>query len=103
MLEHNPELYQKLSTPFSDEESLNRAYALFYEAVKKLRIKYKIPDVVVTCAASHKKGKKGCTLLGSFHFGDSRRVEGLLIEGLRQIWITKSKNILAVLEGNEGD
>lgn len=63
----NPKLYRQLSEPFADSDAASKAAKDFADEMAELRIKHKMPDVVVIISVNYlnKDGDEGeiqCTL-----------------------------------------
>lgn len=72
-VENDPNNYHEMSKPFENPEQANQAISDFYEDLKAIRKKHKIPDVLVVLEASviYESGNRG-EFMHHVGLGDAR-------------------------------
>jgi hypothetical protein len=66
----DPKKYAEIAQPFESEEQATKVAAEFFNAVRKLREQYRIPEVIVSYQVYVKTDKGVEALMGSGGWGD---------------------------------
>lgn len=74
----DPGLYNELSKPFSSQKKAERMVKGFWNELRALRKKYKIPNIVCVYQFTFKDGEEDKLVVNHGHCGDSRLVLPLL-------------------------
>lgn len=67
----DPKLYARLSAPFATLDEADAALCAFHAAVRKLRAKHRIADVVMVSCVSHTAGNDTQPVIAMSQNGDS--------------------------------
>lgn len=93
----NPELYERMSEPYTDGSAAVHALRAFLDEVKELREKHRIPEIVVGAGVYSANGD-GVVMSSTFcQFGNAVRVFGIVEE------IRSELAIAIVQEGVKAD
>lgn len=66
----NPKLFRELSVPFKDLDAANAALDAFYEDLLALRIKHKIPTLLILTHVGYEDKDQEITASSSLRVGD---------------------------------
>lgn len=92
-LNANPEEYRHLSQPFLSEQDVDRALGDFYRDLKKLRTKYRIPDISISVMVQYENR----SFISSIHWGDPLRAEPMLTYALGKVRAAKDDFLRSLL------
>jgi hypothetical protein len=101
---NDPVLFRKLDNPFDSEESANRAIESFYEGVRELRQKFKLPNVaiVIECGVMRESMREGRAFSWA-QMGDTQKSEDLLAYGFGQAVAERKEMVAKLLAGITGE
>jgi hypothetical protein len=74
----DPDLYEKMSEPYSSEDKAKRMLEGFWNELRALRKKYKLPNIVCVYQCTFKEGDEEKLVTNHGFCGDSRLVLPLL-------------------------
>jgi hypothetical protein len=95
----NPERYRQLSEPYPNPEEANAAMREFDEALNELRVKCRVPNMIVIAeflALRPEDGKTGAALVVA-RFGNAPEHEALVARALGRIQFDRQVQIAEIM------
>jgi hypothetical protein len=73
----DPKTYREMCVPFESADVAEKAITAFFEEVREVRIKHKMPDVLLVVSLSWMSEGEELPTMALVHNGDSNKAEGM--------------------------